>query len=70
MATSSASDPSTRGDGLLARFSVGIWDPRGYHPSINQPARAGSQLVPAGTYRDRLRPGPGLAAMRAAGTRD
>ena len=25
-----------------------------YH--INQPARAGSQLVPAGTYRDRLRP--------------
>ena len=37
-------------DGLLARFSAGIWDPRGF---INQPARAG--------YRDRLRPGPRLA---------
>ena len=34
-----APDPSTRGDGLLARFSAGIWNPRGY---INQPARAGS----------------------------
>ena len=32
--------------------------------SCRQPARAGSQLVPAGTYRDRLRLGPGLA-MRA-----
>ena len=40
---------------------------RGSRPQyINQPARADSdsQLVPAGTYRDRLRPRPGLA-MRA-----
>ena len=42
----------------LARLSPGIGNPRSY---INQPARAGSWLVPAGTYRDRLRPGPGLA---------
>ena len=34
----------------------------------DQPARAHSQLVPAGTYRDSLRPGPGLA-MRAGTTR-
>ena len=65
MATSSASDPSTRGDGLLARFSAEIWDPRCY---INQQARAGSQLVQAGTYSDSLRPRPGLA-MRAGTTR-
>ena len=59
-------DPRTRGDSLLARFSAGIWNPRGY---INQPTRVGSgQLVPAGAYRDRLRSGPGLAT-RAGTTR-
>ena len=63
-------DPSTRGDGLFARLSAGMGNPhRGY---INQPepAPAGSWLVPAGlgSYRDRLRPGPGLA-KRAGTTR-
>ena len=54
----------------MARFSAGIWDPRGY---INQPALAGSQLVPGGWTRNlpghnRLQPGPGLA-IRTGTTR-
>ena len=57
-----AADPSTW---CIARLSAGIRNPRGY---INQPARAGSWLVPPGTYHDsdRLRPGPGLAIMMRA----
>ena len=52
---------------VMVHCKIICWDleSRGY---INQLARAGSQLVPAGTYRDRLRPGPGLA-MRAGTTR-
>ena len=46
-----AYDPSTRGDGFLARFSAGIWNPRGY---INQPARAAGQPAHAGGWNRRL----------------
>ena len=67
MASLRVSDPSTRGDGLLSRFCGDLGSPRLYQR--DKPARAGSQLVPAGTYRDRrLRSGPGLA-MRAGTTR-
>ena len=38
----------------MARLSAGIGNPRCY---INQPARASSRLVQAGTYRERVQTG-------------